>query len=67
MHQVFHISSVHISRIIFQESRCVKYAKILVFTDPYSTVSGQNLQLFPYTGEYRSVKTCVFTHILSYD
>ena len=65
MHQVFHISSVHFSGIIFQESRCVKYAKILVFTDPYSTASGQNLRLFPYKGEYGSVKTCVFTHILS--
>ena len=41
---------------------CIKYARIQVFTDPYSPVLGQNLRFFSYTGKYGSVKT----HILAY-
>ena len=33
----------------------IKYARIRVFTDPYSPVSGQNRRFCPYTSENGSV------------
>ena len=31
---------------------CVKYVKTRVFSDPYLSVYGENLQFCPYTGKY---------------
>ena len=45
---------------------CIKYARIRVFTEPYSPVKGQNRQnrrFWPYVGEYGSEKP-VLLHIL---
>ena len=40
------------------------YAKIQVFTDPYSPVKGKNLQSCLYMGECRSMKTCILAYIM---
>ena len=42
-------------KLWWKSSHCIKYAKIRIFTGPYSPVLGQNLRLCPYTGGYRSV------------
>ena len=42
----------------------IKYARIQVFTDPYSPVEGQNRRFSPYTGEYGSVKTCIHAYFM---
>ena len=38
------------------KTHCIKYARVRVFTDAYSSVKGQNLRFGPYTKEYRSLK-----------
>ena len=43
---------------------CKKYARIRVFTNPYSPVYGQNLWFYPYTGEYGLVETRILGYFL---
>ena len=35
-------------KVRFKPRRCIKYARIRVFTDPYSPVYGQNRRFCPY-------------------
>ena len=42
----------------------IKYAKIRVFTDPYSPVKAQNLRFCLSTEEYNPVKTRIVTYFM---
>ena len=44
-------------KVRFKPRHCIKYARIRVFTDPYSPVYGQNLQFCLYTEESGSGTT----------
>ena len=43
---------------------CIKYARIRIFTDPYSLVYGQKGRFCPYTAEYGPVKTRILAHFM---
>ena len=42
----------------------IKYARRMVFNDPYPPVQGQNSRSCFYMGEYGSVKACIPAHLM---
>ena len=52
---------------IHKREHCIKYAKIRVFTDPFSPAEGQNLRFCPYRGEYGSAKTRILSYFMQWN
>ena len=53
-----------ISHTCYPYLHYIKYARIQVFTDPYSPVQGQNRRFCPCTGDYGSVKTRILAYFI---
>ena len=47
-----------------EDYHCIKYTRIRVFTDPHSSVQGQNLPICSYTGEQGSAKTSILAYFM---
>ena len=61
MNQYYHQNTFH---VIADVHHCMKYARIRVFTDPYSPVYRPNPAFCPYTGEYGSVKNSILAYFM---
>ena len=58
-------NQIHFLSIILPY-RCIKYAKIQLFTDQHFPISGQNLRFCLYKGKYKSVKTSILVYFMQW-